>query len=103
MLVFFFAASAAVAMFSKRVPWEKVLIVVSAIPIAIASNLIRVIVTGLLHEYAGTEIADKVFHDFAGVLMAPLALGLLLLEIKLIDLLLIEPREGPVPVHIPSD
>ena len=98
MLVFFFATSVAVAMFVQRALWEKVLIVLSAIPIAILSNLIRVIVTGLLHEFVGSEIADKVFHDFAGLLMSPLALALLYLELKLLDQLMVPVQEGPVPI-----
>jgi hypothetical protein len=50
-------------------------------------NIIRIVVTGILHETAGHELANYVFHDVAGWLMGPLALVFLLVELKLLSLL----------------
>src|SRR5207244_4033561 len=61
MLVIFFALSTAVALLSRRPLTDRVAIVVSAIPIALLSNLLRIIVTGVLHETVGSEIANAVF------------------------------------------
>src|SRR5262249_8698964 len=55
-----------------------------AVPIAVLSNVTRITVTGVLHKVAGGEVADYVFHDLAGWLMMPLALGLLWLEMRLL-------------------
>jgi exosortase len=91
MLVIFFALSTAVVMVIQRALWEKLLIVASAIPIALFVNVIRITVTGVLHVCVGSAIANAVFHDLAGWLMMPLALGLLWLELTLLKHLLIEP------------
>jgi exosortase/archaeosortase family protein len=46
--------------------WRSVLIVFSAVPIAIFTNALRVSGTGVLSHYYGTEIADGFFHSFSG-------------------------------------
>jgi len=42
------------------------IIVLSAVPIAIFTNALRVSGTGVLSHYYGTEIADGFFHSFSG-------------------------------------
>ncbi|MDQ3819407.1 MAG: exosortase, partial [Acidobacteriota bacterium] len=46
--------------------WRAVIIVASAVPIAILTNALRVSGTGILAHYYGTEIADGFFHTFSG-------------------------------------
>jgi len=46
--------------------WRSVIIVVSAVPIAILTNAFRVSGTGVLAHYYGTEVADGFFHSFSG-------------------------------------
>src|SRR5215207_681441 len=46
--------------------WRAVIIVVSAVPIAILTNAFRVSGTGVLAHYYGTAIADGFFHSFSG-------------------------------------
>jgi exosortase/archaeosortase family protein len=94
MLMIFFALSTAVAILLRKPLWERLLVCGSAIPIALAVNILRITATGVLHEVAGREVADAVFHDLAGWLMMPVALGFLGLELKLLKHLLIEPA-GP--------
>jgi hypothetical protein len=65
-------------------------VALSALPIALVSNVVRITVTGILHELVSSDFANKVFHDLAGWLMMPLALGMLWLELTLIHHLLIE-------------
>jgi exosortase/archaeosortase family protein len=99
MLMIFFALSTAVALLIRR-PWpERALLVASALPIAILSNIIRITVTGVLHKTAGSEVADLVFHDLAGWLMMPLALGMLWTELRLLNWVfpLRIPRTGSQP------
>jgi exosortase len=86
MLTAFFALATAAALVLRR-PWpERALLVASAVPIALVANVIRVTATGALHRTAGREVADLVFHDLAGWLMMPLALGLLWAELRLLNL-----------------
>lgn len=91
MLMIFIALSTAVAFVIKRPAWEKVLILLSAIPIALIANVTRITVTGILYETSDPKVAEMVFHDLAGWLMMPLALGVLWLELKLLGRLLVEP------------
>ena len=81
MMMTFFALATAVAILSKRGIVEKLVIFFSAIPIAILANVARITATCILYETAHGEIAHWVYHDLAGWLMMPLALGLLLLEL----------------------
>jgi exosortase len=96
MLVIFFALSTAVAMISQRAWWERVLVVLSAVPIALIANITRITVTGMLFEYAGAEIAEKVFHDLAGWLMMPFGLALLGIESWILSRLFIQEDEVPL-------
>lgn len=49
------------------------LIVFSVLPIALAANALRIVVTGMLLQYASGEVAQKFSHDVAGWLMIPVA------------------------------
>ena len=46
--------------------WRAVILVVSAVPIAIVTNAFRVSGTGVLAHYYGTAVADGFFHSFSG-------------------------------------
>jgi exosortase/archaeosortase family protein len=73
------------AILVKR-PWpDRVLILVSAIPVAVLSNVVRIALTGVLYNEGGKELGERVFHDFAGWLMMPFALLVLWGELKLLD------------------
>lgn len=101
MLVVFFALSTGVALLIQKPLWEKLVIAFSAIPIALMTNILRITVTGLLHDTVGSEIADAVFHDLAGWLMMPLGLAFLGLELLLLKHLLIEPsKSAPTLVQV---
>lgn len=99
MLMIFIALSTAVAIVARRPWWERLLIVFSALPVAVLSNVVRITVTGLMHEWVGREMADLVFHDLAGWLMMPFALAVLWLELWLLGKLFIEAApDGPMPL-----
>ena len=46
--------------------WRSTIIVMSAVPIAIFTNALRVSGTGILARYYGTRVADGFFHSFSG-------------------------------------
>jgi exosortase len=102
MLVAFFAVTIGAALLMRGAFRQKALIVMSAPAIGLFANVVRITATGLVHEWISPEVADKVFHDFAGWLMMPMATMLLLLELYLLSRLLIAPIEGPV-VHIGNE
>lgn len=90
MLTIFFALSTAIILVTARPLWERIVILLSAIPIALAVNIARITVTGVLYEYANKELAETVFHDLAGWVMMPMALGLLYCELQLLAHLVID-------------
>lgn len=103
MLVAFFAMSTAVAIVLNRHVVEKALIVLSAVPIALAANVVRITVTGVLADILGIEIADKFFHDLAGWLMMPLALAMLWVELAVLSRLVVEAAPIADPVETLTD
>jgi exosortase len=98
MLMTFFALSTAVAMVVQRPLTDKLVITVSAIPIAVIANVVRIAATGVVHCEWGQE-AGAILHDWAGWLMMPLALGLLWMELRFLDKLLLE-TSAPAPLPV---
>jgi len=93
MLMTFFALATAVA-FVIRGSWvEKVLMVLSAAPIALLANVVRITATGVVQQLVGSRQAGVLFHDWAGWLMMPLALVVLWLELKLFSWLVVDAGE----------
>lgn len=84
MLLIFFALAAAMVVIYRPPVLDTVIIILSAIPIAIIVNILRITATGIAQEWFGEEAAEKIFHDWAGWLMMPVALGFLALEIWLL-------------------
>ncbi|MEJ2201699.1 MAG: exosortase/archaeosortase family protein [Desulfuromonadaceae bacterium] len=71
------ALALAFAFFSQTSTIKRVVMVLAAVPIAVLTNMFRVIVTGVLAQHYGAAAAEGFFHEFAG--MAVFALAMLLL------------------------
>jgi exosortase len=95
MLMIFLALSTAVAIVIQRPLLDRLIVLASAVPVAIIANVTRIVATGILYESAGKYWGDLVFHDLAGWLMMPLALALLGIELWLINLVLVPIPEVP--------
>jgi exosortase len=96
MMMLFFAVCLGGAFVMRRPLWQKIVVVLSAFPIAIVSNVARITATGLLQERFGIP-HDKmgIVHDYAGIIiMMPLALLCLWGELALLGNLFIEPESG---------
>jgi exosortase len=102
MLLLFFALSTAITLLIQR-PWvDRLFILVSAIPIAILANIVRITLTALLFDLASyldkpwlQQKAMVLFHDGAGYLMMLVALACLLVELWILDHLFIPVEEKP--------
>jgi exosortase len=68
-LMTFISVGAAVSFLSNRPFWQKVIITMSAVPIAIFCNVMRVSGQGLLHTYVSTSWSQGFAHAFAGMVM----------------------------------
>lgn len=61
----------------RRGWWEKMILVLAAVPAAIVSNMARIVATGLTYQLSGSPQLTKVVHDYiAGYGMILLAAGL---------------------------
>ncbi|MBN2218337.1 MAG: exosortase/archaeosortase family protein [Pirellulales bacterium] len=100
MLMLFFAASVGAALYLRtRPPVIRIIIAASAPPIAIIANVTRITVTAFLYENVSKELGDKIFHDLVGWWMMPMAIGLVWLEMALLDnLFVVHERETIIPL-----
>ncbi|MBM4136442.1 MAG: exosortase/archaeosortase family protein [Nitrospira sp.] len=73
------ALSVAFAFLSQNTTLKRVIVIFSAIPIAIFANSLRVIVTGILAQYWGSRAAEGFFHEFAGLAVFGVAVAMLIL------------------------
>lgn len=80
-------------------PWKKLLLLASAVPIALVSNILRITATAVCYEIWDPEIVDDYAHDFAGYAMMPVGFALALLQSTLIDLVV---RAEPPPLANPA-
>jgi exosortase len=78
--------------------WENVLIAISAIPIAIMANALRISAAGMLYGVS-PQLAEG-FHDStpAALLMMGLAVGFILLEMKLLSYVIVSDNYAPATV-----
>lgn len=89
-LMTFITVGAAVAFLSNRPLWQKIFITISAIPIAIFCNVMRVAGQGLLDYYVSHELSEGFAHQFAGIVMLVPAFFLILGVGWVLDHLFIE-------------
>lgn len=87
MLTIFGAMSVALVMIIDRPWWDKLVILISAVPIAVASNVVRIVTIGLLQMLIGQDVPwlDKLIHDWAGLAMMPIGLGILWVELAILS------------------
>jgi exosortase len=101
MLVLFVAIAAGFVLLIDRQPWEKLLILASAVPIAIVVNVFRITLTAMMYEWVSEGAAQLVFHDLAGWFMMPLAVVLLAVEVGVLSKLLVDDRpSAPVALGL---
>ena len=100
MLQTFVALIVAVTLLTDRPIWEKAVLLISVVPIALLSNILRIAATVWCYHWFGPQA--KVFgwtiedlgHDAAGWAMMPIALVFVWLELKIMAWLIIE-EEAP--------
>lgn len=101
MLTAFFVVSGFVVLLTERDLWQKALILLSSIPIALICNTIRLTITSVAFTVLDTQTWEQRFHDFGGLAMMPVALGMVMLELWFFSHLFLSPTEPSVaPVVI---
>jgi exosortase len=92
MLITLAAMLSAYCIVSQRTPLEKVLLLLSAVPIAVTVNVLRIVITGAAHEYFPKWGAG--IHDAAGWFMMIAGFLLLLFELWIFGHLFSPPDEA---------
>ena len=87
----FFVITALVVFLVRRQWWEKLVIIVSALPIALLCNSVRLTITTMLSTVFTTEGWQGRFHNFSGYAMMPLALAIVVFELWILKKLTIVP------------
>ena len=72
--------------------WKRITILVSAVPIALVSNMLRIVGTGWCYYFITTPTYKAWAHDISGWLMMPMALALVGLELGILSWLV--PKES---------
>jgi len=94
MLTAFIIVAVFVAYMVKRPRWQKVVLVISSIPVAVLCNILRIVATAVLFLHASSEVAEKFFHDFAGLVMMPAAVMLMFGQLWIMAMLTV-PEDKP--------
>jgi exosortase len=76
----------------------RVVMVLSAVPIAMLSNVLRIAVTAWCYQRFGFQVGHRVAHDMAGWLMMPTALVLVGLELLILAWLFVEETSVTEPM-----
>jgi exosortase D (VPLPA-CTERM-specific) len=72
------------AYFIRSSRWQKLLVVLSAIPVSVVTNGLRIASVGILYQYFGKGVAEGFFHDLSGWFIFMVSFVLLLLELRLL-------------------
>ncbi len=76
LLMAFLALGVAMAYLHDRPRWQRAVLLLSTVPIAILCNIVRVTATGFLYVLVGPQYTQGIYHDTLGLAMLPLAFGL---------------------------
>ena len=84
-LISLMALGSIFAYWFKGAMWRRVLIFVCAIPIAVITNMCRVVILSVIAEVWGAKYAEGLVHDATGMLVFVLAFMLLYAVMKLLE------------------
>ena len=96
MVTAFFVISGLVVLLVRRAWWEKLVILASSLPIALLCNTTRLTITAIVFTVISGEQWEKIFHDFGGYAMMPLALAAVVGELWILAKLTTAPTEQEV-------
>ena len=106
MLTAFIIVAAFMAYMVKRPRWQKAFLLFSSVPVAVICNILRLCATAFLFLVASSDLAEKFFHDFAGIVMMPAAVLIMFGELWLMEKLTEtepEPQQLVARAHSKSD
>lgn len=97
LLMAFLALGVAMAYLHYRPFWQRIVLLLSTVPIAILCNIIRVTITGFIYVLISPKYAQGIYHDLLGMAMLPLAFGLYGLLAWFMSSLFVDEAAEPKP------
>ncbi len=91
MITAFFVITGLVVLLVRRPWWEKLIVLLSSVPIALICNTLRLAVTAVAFTVLKGDRWQQVFHDFGGYAMMPLALAIVVAELWILRRLTDQP------------
>lgn len=91
MVTAFFVISGLVVLLVNKSWWEKLIVLASSLPIALFCNTVRLTATSIAFTILTGEYWEKIFHDYGGYAMMPLALAAVMLELWILTKLTTPP------------
>ena len=88
--------------FTDPRPGVRLAIALSAIPVAIIANALRVAGTGIAAHYYGSAAAEGFFHSFSGWIVFIAAFAMLFGVIRVLRWLMPEPIARPDAMYVPA-
>jgi len=96
MVTAFLIITALIVLLINRPWWQKLIVVILSLPIALFCNAIRLTLTAIIFTSLGKENWEMAFHDFGGYAMMPLALGMIIFTLWFLAKLESQPK-SPTP------
>jgi exosortase len=97
MMVTFAAFAVGAVLLMQRTRFEKMMVLLGIIPIAVAANVLRITVTGLGHVWITDAKTLDFLHDLHGWLMMPVGLALLGVQVWALRRLVIDDEPAARP------
>jgi exosortase len=98
MITAFFIIVVFISLIIKKNTWEKILLLLSGLPIAFVCNIIRLTFTAVIFTIVSGRKWTTLFHDFGGFAMVPLAVALVVLELWLMNSLVTWPQKNKTQI-----
>ncbi len=99
MVTAFFVIAGFVALIVRRSTWQKIVIFVSSLPIALLCNTIRLTITTIAFTMIQATTWEEAFHAFGGLAMMPLALAMIVAELWILSKIVVS-DSNPQPQTI---
>jgi exosortase len=96
MLMCLAATVAAMTILVTMDSWKRVVLLLSIVPVALISNILRITATAWCYHLFGGAVGAHFAHDAAGWLMMPVALVLVGLELGLLSWLVVKAEVLPI-------
>ena len=100
MVTAFVVINGLVVLLVRRAWWEKLIVLLSSFPIALVCNAVRLTITAIAFTILSGDKWERIFHDFGGYAMMPLALAVVIIELWILMKLTTVPEEKPQEIII---